>query len=183
MDLKLDISLEGCRAIGAFVDVLSCPGAFEQALASTSVHRRRKVESLRFDADRRLSLLAGALLDELLCEHGLRERDRAYVEGECGKPAFADYPDLHFSLAHSGQMAVAALAEAPVGIDVECLSSFPRDLAEPYSWTEMEAVGKALGCGVGDYVDGRPYVRPADIELRHISVGNDYLVCIAQRLQ
>lgn len=181
--LAIDITQQGCRAIGAFVDALDQPGAFEGALANASEHRRRKVTSFRFDKDRRLSLLAGALLDELLCERGLRERDRAYVEGERGKPAFADYPDLHFSLAHSGQMAVAALAETPAGIDVEFLPSFPRDLAEPYSWTEMEAVGKVLGCGVGDYVDGVAYTRPPGFEVTHVPIGDDYLICLAQQLQ
>ena len=182
MDLKLDISQEGCRAIGAFVDAFDRPGAFDEALANASGHRRRKVASMRLEGDRRLSLLAGVLLDELLRERGLRERDMAYVESENGKPSFAQHPDLHFSLAHSGQMAVAALAQVPVGIDVERLPEFPYDIAEPRLWTEMEAVGKLLGCGVGVFVDGGAYRRPGGICVRHASAG-DYLVCLAQRVQ
>ena len=179
----IDITQHGCRVAGAFVDVFDAPGAFDEALANASEHRRRKVASFRFEKDRRLSLLAGALLDELLCERGLREHNMAYVEGENGKPALADYPNLHFSLAHSGQMAVAALAESLVGIDVEYLPLFPHDISEPYSWTEMEAVGKALGCGVGDFVDGATYSRPAGFEVSHMVIGDDYLACLAQQLQ
>ena len=180
--LAIDITQQGCRAIGAFADVFDRPGAFEGALANASEYRRRKVAAFRFDKDRRLSLLAGALLDELLRGRGLRERDMTYAENEQGKPALVEHQNLHFSLAHSGRMAVAALSTGPVGIDVEYLPAFPRDIAEPLSWTEMEAVGKAMGCGVGDFADGVPYVRPEGFDVSHIPLG-DYIVCLAQRVQ
>ena len=177
--LEFDIAERGCRAIGAFVDVLKEPGALEGAWAGASDYRRAKASSFRFEKDRHLSLLAGVLLDELLRERGLRELDMDYAESENGKPSFVGVPELFFSLAHSGRMAVAALSDFPVGIDVEHLPSFPRDIAEPYLWCEMEAVGKLLGCGVGVYVDGAAYCRPDGITVRHIPTG-DYLVCLAQ---
>ena len=180
--LELDIRWNEGRLVGASTGVFDEAGAFEQALAHASEHRRRKVASLRLEEDRRLSLLAGMLLDELLGERGLRERDMSYVEGENGKPSFAQHQDLHFSLAHSGHMAVAVLANTPVGADVEHLPSFPHDIAEPYRWTEMEAVGKLLGCGVGAFVDGGAYLRPDGIRVSHSPVG-DHLVCLAQRVQ
>ena len=184
MLLEFDKTTESCRVVGAFAYQLAGPGAFEAALGRVSGYRRAKALALRFGKDRRTSLLAGLLLDELLQEHGLRERDMGYSVSEAGKPAFANRPDLRFSLAHSGQMAVAALSARPVGIDVEHLPSFPRDIAEPYAWTEMEAVGKALGCGVGPYVDAGAgsYRRPAGFTVRHFAAGADaYLVCLAMR--
>ncbi len=156
---------------------------FQRALADVSAYRKRKVLSYRFASDRRLSLLAGMLLDDLLCERGLRERDMSYVVGVHGKPSFSDMPNVHFSLAHGGRMALAALADAPVGVDVECLDSFPYDLADPCAWTEMESVGKALGCGIADYLDRDAYVRPPDFEIRHIRIDDNHLACIAQRVQ
>ena len=103
----------------------------------------------------------------------------AYEVGELGKPTFTKFPDLHFSLAHSTGMAVGALSDMPIGVDVEHLPSFPYDVAEPFSWTEMESVGKLIGCGIGTYVDTGNYERPDDVEVEHFMLG-DHLVCIAR---
>ena len=179
MRLACDKRGTGWRLVAASDDELAAPGAFEAALASVSDHRRGKALSFRFDEGRRTSLLAGLLLDELLAERGLRERDMAYEAGEFGKPAFAGREDLHFSLAHSAGMAAAALSDAPIGVDVEHLPSFPLDVAEPYAWTEMESVGKLLGCGVGTFVDAGDYERPDNVAVKHFALG-DHLVCVAR---
>lgn len=178
MQLRLDIRDGGCRVIAAQTGVIEDAEAFERALASASDYRRAKVGAFRFAKDRRLSLLAGLLLDELLHEHGLRERDMAYLEGPQGKQSFANREDLHFSLAHSGDMAVAGLSTSPIGVDVEHLPAFAYDVAEPYEWTKMESVGKLRGCGVGAFVDGAAFSVPDGVTVRHVELG-DYLVCIA----
>lgn len=36
-----------------------------------------------------------------------------------GKPYFPQYPDLHFSLSHSGELSLCALSEKEVGCDIE----------------------------------------------------------------
>ena len=177
--LDLDMREHGCRFVAAHVDALGDPQAFDEALLLVSEHRRAKVRSFRFAKDQRLSLLAGLLLNELLHDWGLSERDMVYAEAEGGKPVFANRPDLHFSLSHSEAMAVATMACAPVGVDVEYLPAFPYDLADPHQWTEMESVGKLLGCGVGVFVDGAPYRRPDGIMVEHVACG-DYLICLSR---
>ena len=178
MELVLNTVWNDCRLVGALTDFLERPYEYEAALAGVSPHRRGKAQSFRFAKDRRLSLLAGLLLNELLMERGLNERDVAFGEHEFGKPFLVDHPNLHFSVAHGERMAVAVLSERPVGVDVEYLPTFPYDLAEPYAWTEMESVGKLIGCGVGVYVDGGEYDRPAGVAVKHIPLG-DYLICLA----
>ncbi len=42
-----------------------------------------------------------------------------YGYGPQGKPYFKDYPEIHFSLSHSGNMAVLAISDGEVGIDVQ----------------------------------------------------------------
>ena len=174
------IRRNGCHVVAGQTHALEDAREFDAALDKVSAHRRAKVRSYRFAKDQRLSLLAGLLLDELLADCGLRERDMVYGEGEGGKPEFTNRPDLHFSLAHSEHMAVAALALAPVGVDVEYSPTFPRDIAEPFLWTEMESVGKLLGCGVGEFVDSAEYHRPSETLVEHVSI-DDYLICIARR--
>ena len=180
MRLRLDIQREELRLVAAAIDVFDEDVPFGDALARVSAHRREKVRAYRFERDRRLSLLAGLLLDELLRERGLRERDQAYVVGEHGKPAFATYPELHFSLAHGGEMAIAALAHAPVGVDIERLADFPRDIADPHVWTQMESVGKLLGTGIGGYVDAGDFCMPDGIQVEHFETCG-HLACFATK--
>lgn len=179
MELACDKRGEGWRFVAACDDQIATSDAFDAAIWAVSAHRRGKALSFRFEKDRRTSLLAGLLLDELLREEGLRERDMVYKVGEFGKPTFADYANLHFSLAHSTGMAVGALSDTPIGIDVEHLPSFPYDIAEPFTWTEMESVGKLIGCGVGTFVDSGRYERPDGVKVEHFRLG-DHLICIAR---
>lgn len=59
-----------------------------------------------------------------------------------GKPWFPDCPDLHFSVSHSGPLSLCALADTPVGADVELVR--PRSKGLPryalshreYAWYE-----------------------------------------------
>ncbi|MFJ4715602.1 4'-phosphopantetheinyl transferase family protein [Streptomyces sp. NPDC088785] len=105
-----------------------------------------------------------------------------------GRPALADARDLHFSLSHSGDLALIALAPVPVGMDVEELPSaeaarelaavlHPREraelaaLADPVehrdalarAWVRKEAYLKGIGTGLSrapdlDYVGALPGV-------------------------
>ena len=181
LKLACDKRGPGWRLIAADDDQLSSPAAFDAALQLVSGYRRKKALAFRFEKDRRTSLLAGLLLDELLADCGLRERDMTYEVGEFGKPTLVGFENLHFSLAHSTGMAAGALSNAPIGVDVERLPGFPHNVAEPYEWTEMESVGKLLGCGVGTFVDSGNYERPANVSVEHFALG-DYLVCIAREV-
>lgn len=86
-----------------------------------------------------------------------------------GKPFFPGYPDLHFNLSHSGALALCALADRPVGADIEVIR--PRSAGLPayvfrgaeydrflalggdwgafYTlWTEKESILKYTGEGL-----------------------------------
>ncbi|MBD0696089.1 4'-phosphopantetheinyl transferase family protein [Streptomyces sp. CBMA123] len=89
-----------------------------------------------------------------------------FSRGRWGKPAVADAPGLHFSLSHSGELALLAVAPRPVGVDVETVRSgrdvdrlsrrfFPAQERELVArggrpafarlWTRKEACVKASG--------------------------------------
>ena len=178
MKLCLDMTLMGCRVVAARADELEPPEPFEVALASVSPYRREKVLAYRFEKDRRLSLLAGLLLDVLLQDWGLAECAMRYKVDDLGKPWFEGFDHLHFSLAHSGAVAVAALGECPVGVDVEYLPDFPRDITDPQTWTAMESVGKLTGKGVGALVDAGAFSVPVLYTIEYRTI-DDYLVCVA----
>ena len=94
------------------------------------------------------------------------------ARAEGGKPHFKDHPERHFNLSHSGDYALCALSDAPVGADLEVIR--PRKEGLPaytfkgadyerwltlggdweafYTlWTEVESVVKYTGEGLKAY--------------------------------
>ncbi|MEH0020458.1 MAG: 4'-phosphopantetheinyl transferase superfamily protein [Desulfobacter sp.] len=84
----------------------------------------RKVDRYRFEKDRKLSLVARALLRYLLSEYTGRDpASFAFVTNAYGKPALAPgqpVPDLRFNLSHSsGAVACGLALGRDIGVDVE----------------------------------------------------------------
>ena len=139
------------------------------------ISQHRKQHALLFlqEKDRQRSVGATLVLDHLLHKHQLQEKDMLYAENSAHKPYFKNYPQLHFNLSHSGAYAIAALAEVPVGIDIQATTGYQRDLArlcmsaseieeieacDPTKWDTLfthlwclkEAVLKAVGTGISE---------------------------------
>lgn len=66
----------------------------------------------------------GLLREGLARVYGLEEIP-AMDRGSRGKPFFPDFPHIHFNLSHSGGLALCALSDGEVGVDVELVG--PRD--------------------------------------------------------
>jgi len=81
---------------------------------------------------------AYTLLTSLLAEEKGIEPLPAIARREGGKPWFPDYPDLRFSVSHSGGLALCALArEGEVGCDIELVR--PRSGGLPrYALSDRE---------------------------------------------
>lgn len=92
---------------------------FQAALPSVSSYRRQKIVALKNGKDRCRSLGASLALDAALQFYGLREGAMEYVLGDQGKPMFRDYPELHFSLSHSGDYAICSIGAQEIGSDIE----------------------------------------------------------------
>lgn len=129
--------MEDCHVKVASVEPLGAQGALVDALPQLSHYRLEKVMRYRFDRGKWLSAGAGLLLDNMLMEHGLRECDMRYVEGEHGKPALAGHPELHFNLSHSGTLVACALGNRPVGVDIQNIVKLRRSLVN-YTMSEAE---------------------------------------------
>jgi 4'-phosphopantetheinyl transferase len=143
-------------------------GRFERAMDALAwPERREKVMRYRFGRDRRLSLAGGLLVAHALRAWGVRDLTMAY--GEFGKPRLARDAGVHFNLSHAGTYCVCAVADEPVGADVEvsqevdagvvriCLQERERvwmyaqaDTGWAFTrlWTRKEAYLKLLGTGL-----------------------------------
>ena len=173
-----------CKITGLDVSPLSEEALFQHWLARMPERRRKKALSFRFPEGRRLSLGAGILLKRALEEEGVDASSAVIRENEFGQPYLRDEPDLHFSLSHSGSVALCALSGRPVGCDAEqvgrgdgriadrffhpeeqALLSTVRDPAQwqrlfARIWTRKESYLKALGKGLNEPMDSFSAVNP-----------------------
>ena len=115
--------------------------------------------------------------------------------GELGKPYLPEFPHIHFNISHSGNYVVCAIAEAPVGIDIQTIMTYKQriakrvlspgnvkeiedsrnpDLLFTKYWAEKEALLKMVGCGFsGD-------VKEEELEFNRKTVVTDqYVISIA----
>lgn len=146
-------------------------GALDLDLALTQVSAQRREQALKFrhENGRRLSLAVYLLLmDGLREEYGIQTPPEFDYTAE-GKPFILGRPDIHFSFSHSGNVALCALSDQPVGADVEVPRKITPSLvsytmndreqeqinasADPalrflYFWTRKEALLKLTGEGI-----------------------------------
>ena len=105
--------------------------------------RREKIDRIRFDSDKRLSLGAGALLEIALRVNGIQDFTLQY--GENGKPQLAGRQDIQFNLSHSGTRVMCAVSDCGIGCDVERIRDIDLKLARRFFFSEeYEALAR---CG------------------------------------
>ena len=105
---------------------------YQQAHELLSPYRRQKVALLKHERDKKRSLGAAVVLDRALMEYGLRERSMEYEIGRYGKPYLRDYPEIHFSLSHSGEYAICSIGGTPVGNDIEIIKEGRLQVAQRF---------------------------------------------------
>lgn len=145
---------------------------FRACAASLPLWRRRQAESFRFPVDRLQCAEAYLLLCRMLDERVGEGTLPRFAYGENGKPFLPDFPDVHFNLSHCPRAVMCAVADIPVGCDVEvvpteideqllrfCLSlDEQRRVLRASSptvefvrlWTRKEALLKLHGVGLID---------------------------------
>ncbi len=144
--------------------------------------RQRADTFTREEARRRFVVGRGRLRQHLGERLNVAPNTIAFRYGPAGKPEVANDPTTHFNLAHSGELALLAIGDRPVGIDLERRRPMKnaRGLAERWfhpaevariaaaeasldeffrTWTMKEAALKLVGVGVGESL---PKVRTPD---------------------
>lgn len=139
---------------------------WQQGMALLTEKRREKTLRLLKEEDRLLSLGTGLMLKAVL----KISSDDEIKYNEHGKP-YLEHDEtnfehgVHFSISHSGNIAVLAVSKNEIGVDIEKLRAPKESLirrcfteeealraqtsAESFTllWTEKEAVLKLLGTG------------------------------------
>lgn len=105
---------------------------FAEYYSNCSRFRQIKIDKMRFDKDKRLSLSVGALMDYGLRKYGLREADIEYETTKEGKPLIKGHNDIYFNATHSGEYAAVCFSATPVGIDIQQYCKYNPRLAERF---------------------------------------------------
>lgn len=136
--------IEGVHIWLAALDDSDWPSAADLPRAE----RERASAFLREQAARRWVASRWALRSVLGRYLGLEAAEVELELGEQGKPRLRGRDALAFNLSHSGAIALVAVAERPIGIDVELITA--RHPPAFYDdWVRKEARVKCLGVGLG----------------------------------
>lgn len=135
-----------------------------------SEYRHRRISKLKQDRDKKLSLGAELLLIHALKKHFQHIPIPVKVDTDSrGKPQIEG---VQFSIAHAGNVALCAVSDTVVGVDIEHTDRENSGVWEKYFtneekkynfsyiWTRKEAAVKADGGGIA-------------IGLRNVDVSND----------
>lgn len=105
---------------------------------SDSVDQERLSKALRTGGkkDQVRSLIAGYLLQtgirETIGKTGAQVIPLTYRYSENGKPYLVDYPELYFSLSHSGNFAACVIAAQEIGLDIQEHKGIKEGLANRF---------------------------------------------------
>ena len=149
--------------------------------ADLSPTRFARIDRIKNGEAKKASLagewLATRLSGGVICAH---PSGQPYIEGS----------DMHISISHSGEYAVCALSETPVGIDIEKIRKVSDKLIDRVCtarereyvisderffevWTAKEAYFKKIGTGITDLKS----VDTLDLKKEYHKI-EDYIVCI-----
>lgn len=112
-----------------FDDVGSISSFNINELSSSRIEKANKYIN---QEDRKLSLLAGKVLDIGLKEFNLKEKDVIIQYNKYGKPYLKDYPSIFFNLSHSNKKAMCAISNKEVGCDIEYIKQNRPQIVKKY---------------------------------------------------
>ncbi len=126
--MKTTLYLADCK-------VLKDKGLYSFWFEKMPEKRQKKISRIKMDKDRRLSLGAGILLEKVL-----KQYDKSSVRiDKNGKPYLPE-SDIYFNLSHSGDYALLAVSDLPVGCDIEIISEYNDKLAKRFFHDEEYAL-------------------------------------------
>jgi 4'-phosphopantetheinyl transferase len=106
-------------------------GLAAEWMSGMSLEKRLRMRRMRREEDVLTSVTAHRLLCfALKTAFGIEPKPEDWAAGEYGKPYLRNINGIHFNISHSGNMAMCALHERPVGADIELVKPYRRGLEQ-----------------------------------------------------
>ncbi|MBR1564727.1 MAG: 4'-phosphopantetheinyl transferase superfamily protein [Paludibacteraceae bacterium] len=181
------------------LNIAKTPG-YSHLCQSMQVRAQRYIQR----TDQQRSAAAYTLLSKALRHLNINQSDFGITTNKSGKPYLTDYPNIHFSLSHSGSVAACVVSDKEVGIDIEDSKSFDAtDLEEMAKltmnekeqhiiaqstnpaqaflllWTRKEAILKLTGEGLRNNIQD-VLTKENKIVIHSNIIGNRYIYSTAQ---
>lgn len=118
---------------------------FSFMLSHLTENERKRVGLKKSKQSAEASLL-GILLAKTAIKQsfGVFFKDQSFAYEKKGKPYLSGYPDIHFSISHSGDYVACAACRRPIGIDLQIIRPFSKRAAlRICSEAELEALLKS----------------------------------------
>ena len=143
---------------------------YEYFYSLLSEPKKKRIDNMRFEKDKRLSVCAEMLAKKMIAKHcSVKAEEIVILTDSSGKP-YAKNLDVCFNISHSGDMVGCALSDCPIGIDIEKMRGIDdklikyvctdEELKYVYRddnlknqrffeiWTAKEAYFKCIGSGI-----------------------------------
>ena len=106
---------------------------FDTLLPLVSPEKQARIKRYHFFRDARNCLLGDVLSRVEICHAtGLCNKQLAFSSNAYGKPFLTNNPHIHFNISHAGHYIACAVADEPVGIDIELIKSADLKIAERF---------------------------------------------------
>ena len=106
---------------------------FEALLPLLSPDKQERIKRYHFFRDTRNALLGDILARTEICRAtGLSNRQLDFSTNEYGKPFLTNNPHIHHNISHAGHFIACAVADEPVGIDIELIKPIDMKIAERF---------------------------------------------------
>ena len=110
--------------------------------------RKEKIDALKPEKSKLLSLGAGMLLDKAMKDAGIDDYEIELDEHE--KPHIKGHGDVFFNISHSGEVACLGISDREIGVDVEKIKHFKDSLIDYVFAPQEQDMTKELATAGND---------------------------------
>lgn len=148
------------------------PEEYEYYYSLLSETKKKKIDALHFEKDKRLSVCAEMIAKKMIAKHCSVKAEEIVILTDSGGKPYAENINIYFNISHSGDMVACALSNNPIGIDIEKIREIDDKLIHFVCtdeeleyvcsdielktqrffeiWTAKEAYFKCYGTGITD---------------------------------
>lgn len=170
----------------------------ERAIVLLPTERRKKALKYRKVVDRNNCVITYLMLKVALRESFQIEKFTIKC-GEYGKPYLSEYPKVYFNISHCARGCVVAVADVPIGVDIQEVRSISTSIKEYFCtateqeklkacnntdvelikiWVAKECYGKMRGVGVNYPMKDKMAVDMEQVSVAKTKHGNMVGICV-----